>query len=125
MRIAIAAVLAVVTMPCAAAWEPVGTSEHSGRTTHYIDRDGMRREGDIRRFRTLNDRAAAAPSGMRSWISVDEYNCRTQETRMIRYEAYAEPGGKGTPLMVSNVPVPWVAVGPDSFAANVMRAVCK
>ena len=114
-------------VPVHAAWERIEATgqQESGDSTLYVDRKSIEQLETTRRIRQLYDMRSATPSGMRSWISLEEYDCRGKQLRLLEAIAFAEPMAGGKQLGSMNIPLPWMRVTPGTSSERVLQIVCQ
>ncbi|MBT8622534.1 surface-adhesin E family protein [Polynucleobacter paneuropaeus] len=107
-------------------WSKTGFSDE---TTMFIDAKTIKKSGNLVRVTELMNLplGAKSPDGKVSYKSsktVEEFDCKKQTTRTIKFSWYSDEMGKGKQVYKDDHSYPFEKIEPKSLIASVQRAVC-
>lgn len=94
----------------------------------FVDLETVRRTGSVVRVAELMDFQRWLPfSGVHvlSIRWVNDYDCVNRQTRVVSYEAFGEPMGRGVFKIAGAESVDWAPVPAGSLASNVWELLCR
>jgi hypothetical protein len=109
-----------------AEWKKTGFSDE---TTMFIDAKTIKKSGNLVRVTELMNLplGAKSPDGKVSYKSsktVEEFDCKKQTARTLRFTWYSDEMGKGKQVYKDDHSYPFEKIEPKSLIASVQRAVC-
>lgn len=122
MRLLVCLLLAVVATAARADWEKISEND---TVTFYVDFATIRKDGDLRRVSSLSDLKKKDPAGQLSQQTLDEYDCKGKQSRILSWTGHAESMGKGVALLSFIKPTNWSRVAPGSIEATMLEMVCS
>jgi len=90
----------------------------------YIDPATMRKIGNLRRVRVIQDLSKKGPGGEMSRRVFWEYDCVEARYRGLSATSYAGPLASGQVLKSVETPGSWVDVAPETVDALILKTVC-
>jgi hypothetical protein len=104
-----------------------------GNSKHFLDLETVKATGTTVRAWLLSDYLEDVPlrggnGKYRSYKSLNEYNCATEQIRVLAYSASSGQMGAGTVVssdMDSSKPGAWNETAPESIAQGGLVAVCQ
>jgi hypothetical protein len=123
MRVALAILLLFAITPAWADWVKVG--EDAGAVI-YVDPASLKIAGDIRRVTTLNDVKWQQGSGVNSFQTLDDFDCKRFRRRTVFRFDYSGQMGTGK-VLASGPPIvndTFTDINPYTPAAYELEYVC-
>lgn len=90
----------------------------------YIDPATMRKIGNLRRVRVIQDLRKKGPAGEMSRRVFWEYDCAEARYRGLSMTSYAGPLGSGQVLGSVDTAGSWFDIVPDTIDAIILKTVC-
>ena len=113
--------------PVYAAWELVSGDDEAGLTV-YVDRDTIRRKGNLVKMWQLYDYKTVQAVAGDSLLSIqrhNEYDCTEERTRMLAYRWFSSNMGKGRVVYKTAEEQPWAPVVPRSIDQTLWKVACS
>ena len=113
--------------PVYAAWELVSGDDEAGLTV-YVDRDTIRRKGNLVKMWQLYDYKTVQAVAGDSLLSIqrhNEYDCTEERTRMLAYTWFSSNMGKGRVVYKTAEEQPWAPVVPRSIDQTLWKVACS
>lgn len=115
--------LLVVCCSASAEWVIVSTSDSA---VFFVDKDKIRRQGNIRRYWVLSNFLTEQKNGAWSWRSLDEINCKEETQRLIEMSMHTETWAKGETISIAkNNDQGWDQIPPGTVIENISKFVCS
>ena len=109
-----------------AEWELV-SGDDSSKLTVYVDRDTIRRQGNLVKMWQLYDYKTVqtvAGDSLLSFQRHNEYNCTEPRTRMLAYTWFSSNMGRGRVVYKTAEEQPWEQIIPRSIEQTLWRVAC-
>lgn len=93
----------------------------------YIDRDSIRRTGDVVQAWVLDDLKAPHKRGLSTFLSVralEEHDCSKERFRLVAIEQFAGNMGTGDSIYKKSGESGWAPVPRGTMAQSVWKFVC-
>jgi hypothetical protein len=107
-------------------------SPKTGQIHILYDPSSVRREGDIAQVWELDNFEQPQSNALGNYLSAKslrEYNCNTNETRLVSFTVFSENDGKGNIVTSSATTPNWISkpspIEPNSMASIFPPIVCK
>ena len=118
--------LVLSSVPAYAEWELVSGDDEAGLTV-YVDRDTIRRKGNLVKMWQLYDYKTVQTVAGDSLLSVqrqNEYDCMEERTRMLAYTWFSSNMGKGRVVYRAADEQQWEPVVPRSIDRTLWKVAC-
>jgi len=122
MRVMLMLLLLVAATPAAAGLVKMVVTENDDVV--YIDPATIRKFGNLRRVRVIQDLSKKGPGGEMSRRVFWEYDCVEARYRGLAATSYAGPLASGQVLKSVEIPGDWVDVAPETVDALILKTVC-
>lgn len=112
--------------PVRAEWELV-SGDDASKLTVYVDRETIRRQGNLVRMWQLYDYKTVqtvAGDSLLSFERHNEYNCTEPRTRMLAYTWFSSNMGRGRVVYKTAEEQPWERIIPGSIEQTLWRVAC-
>ena len=96
-------------------------TEGADGTVFYIDRDSIKKEGNLIRVWELQDLKAKGPLEEKSRRVLVEYDSKNERRRVLSFSFHGESMGAGVTLKSDQTPGKWTMVAPNTTAAVVFQ----
>ena len=113
--------------PVYAEWELVSGDDEAGLTV-YVDRDTIRRKGNLVKMWQLYDYKTVQTVAGDSLLSIqryNEYDCTEERTRMLAYTWFSSNMGKGRVVYKTADEQQWEPVVPRSIDRALWKVACS
>jgi len=113
--------------PVQAEWELV-SGDDSAKLTVYVDRDTIRRQGDLVKMWQLYDYKTVQTVAGDSLLSIqrhNEYNCTEPRTRMLAYTWFSSNMGRGRVVYKTAEEQQWERIIPRSIDQALWKVACS
>lgn len=117
------ALLFFASLQAKAEWIDVAESE-SG-VIFYVDKETIKKEGNLVKVWVLINYKKAGRSGQLSSKHKQEYDCAKERTRDVSVTGYSRNMGKGDVIATGHYLSEWSEIAPDTVQREVMQFVCK
>jgi len=110
-----------------AEWELVSGND-SVKLTVYVDRDTIRRNGNLVTMWQLHDYKTVQTVAGDSLLSIqrhNEYDCTEPRTRMLAYTWFSSNMGRGRVVYKTSEAQPWTSVVPGSIDQTLWKVACS
>lgn len=114
-------------VPAYAKWELVSGDDEAGLTV-YVDRDSIRRKGNLARMWQLYDYKTVqtvAGDSLLSFQRQNEYDCTEARTRMLTYTWFSSNMGRGRVVYETADEQQWEPVVPRSINHALWKVACS
>jgi hypothetical protein len=118
--------LVLSRVPAYAEWELVSGDDEAGLTV-YVDRDTIRRKGNLVKMWQLYDYKTVQTVAGDSLLSIqrqNEYDCTEERTRMLAYTWFSSNMGKGRVVYRAADEQQWEPVVPRSIDRSLWKVAC-
>jgi hypothetical protein len=122
MRIIVAVLLVLMSVPAWAKWVSVGEGASS---VYYVDTTQIRKEGDLRRMWALEERKRPGTGGEMSRKTQYEFDCKAGTSRIRTVSGYTGGMGGGEVLYNSRGTDKPHPVEPDSLEQRLLKQACS
>jgi len=119
--------LLLSSVPAYAEWELVSGDDEAGLTV-YVDRDSIRRKGNLARMWQLYDYKTVQTVAGDSLLSIqrqNEYDCTDARTRMLTYTWFSSNMGRGRVVYETADEQQWEPVVPRSINHTLWKVACS
>ena len=119
--------LALSSEPVYAEWELVSGDDAAGLTV-YVDRDTIRRKGNLVKMWQLYDYKTVQTVAGDSLLSIqrhNEYDCTEERTRMLAYTWFSSNMGRGRVVYKTADEQQWEPVVPRSIDRTLWKVACS
>ncbi|MEP6959991.1 MAG: surface-adhesin E family protein [Nitrospirota bacterium] len=119
--------LLLSTGPLYAEWELV-SGDDSAKLTVYVDRETIRRQGNLVKMWQLYDYKTVQTVAGDSLLSIqrhNEYNCTELRTRMLAYTWFSSNMGRGRVVYKTADEQQWEPVVPRSIDRSLWKVACS
>ena len=117
-------VCASVAAPDLAKWVKVDAAV-DGSFTYYIDPASIRKDGNLRKVREIQNLNQRDEEGEMSRRLLSEYDCKEERSRILAISSHSEPMAGGVTLLSENYSDDkWSAIPPDSVSETILKRVC-
>lgn len=114
--------LMVVTTSAWAEWINIG---ENGEATIYIDKESIRKEGNLRKVWQFYDLKIKNDKGAMSIRSRIEIDCKNERVRPMSFSAFSEAMLRGTLLAFDDLPDSrWRDAAPNTPAESAVKISC-
>lgn len=113
--------LVLVAVPAWAEWVKVSENKDA---TFYIDPATIRKDGNLRRVREMQDLKTRDNDGEMSLQSLEEYDCKAKRNRTLAFATFSDPKGRGKMLYSTNSSDKWNSIPPSTPALVILNRVC-
>ncbi|OUV99800.1 MAG: hypothetical protein CBD16_07530 [Betaproteobacteria bacterium TMED156] len=96
-------------------------TEGADGTVFYIDRDSIKKEGNLLRVWELQDLKEKGPLDEKSRRVLVEYDCKNERRRVMSFSFHAEQMGAGLTLKGDQTPGKWNLTVPNTTASVVFQ----
>lgn len=113
--------------PVLAEWELV-SGDDSAKLTVYVDRETIRRQGNLVKMWQLYDYKTVQTVAGDSLMSIqrhNEYNCTDPHTRMLAYTWFSSNMGQGRVVYKTAEEQQWAKVIPRSIDQALWKVACS
>ncbi|MGH7183256.1 MAG: surface-adhesin E family protein [Nitrospiraceae bacterium] len=113
--------------PVRAAWELV-SGDDSAKLTVYVDRDTIRRNGNLAQMWQMYDYKTVQTVAGDSLLSIqryNEYDCTGARTRMLTYTWFSSNMGRGRVVYKTAEEQPWASIVPRSIDQTLLKVACS
>jgi hypothetical protein len=113
--------------PVQAEWELV-SGDDSAKLTVYVDRETIRRQGNLVKMWQLYDYKTVQTVAGDSLLSIqrhNEYNCTEPRTRMLAYTWFSSNMGRGRVVYKTTVEQKWERIIPRSIDQALWKVACN
>ena len=113
--------------PVYAEWELVSGDDAAGLTV-YVDRDTIRRKGNLAKMWQLYDYKTVQTVAGDSLLSIqrhNEYDCTEERTRMLAYTWFSSNMGRGRVVYKTADEQQWEPVVPRSIDRALWKVACS
>ena len=113
--------------PAYAEWELSSGDDEAGLTV-YVDRDTIRRKGNLVKMWQLYDYKTVQTVAGDSLLSIqrhNEYDCTEERTRMLAYTWFSSNMGKGRVVYKTADEQQWEAIVPRSIDRSLWKVACS
>lgn len=113
--------------PVQAEWELV-SGDDSAKLTVYVDRETIRRQGDLVKMWQLYDYKTVQTVAGDSLLSIqrhNEYNCAEPRTRMLAYTWFSSNMGRGRVVYKTAEEQQWERIIPRSIDQTLWKVACS
>lgn len=108
-----------------AEWLKVATTIDNN-SAFYVDSDSIRINGNLRTAWELVNESNPTNQGYKSIKANQEYNCKSNQLRMLYASTHSEMNGKGKTIKVTEgLPSPWQTLPEGSVAAYTRDYICN
>ena len=121
MRIVLCLALALVAAPACAGWLRVGETDNA---TYYLDPVTIRKDGNLRSVREVQDLKQRDKQGVMSRRSLFEYDCKKERSRLLSLSGHSEPMATGRVLFSDDEPEKWSNSEPGTVTATILKFLC-
>ena len=118
--------LVLSSVPAYAEWELVSGDDEAGLTV-YVDRDTIRRKGNLVKMWQLYDYKTVQAVAGDSLLSIkrqNEYDCAEERTRMLAYTWFSSNMGKGRVVFRTADEQQWEPIVPRSIDRALWKVAC-
>ena len=123
MRVALMAMLLLVTVPARAEWVKFAEIE---QTVFYLDPATIQTNGNLRRVWQLRDWKVRNKEGHLSARILREYDCKDARNRILAVTEFAGPMATGTRLRSTGFsPAQWEQIAPNTAGSVMLERVCS
>jgi hypothetical protein len=119
--------LVLSSAPAYAEWELVSGDDEAGLTV-YVDRDTIRRKGNLVKMWQLYDYKTVQTVAGDSLLSIqrqNEYDCTEERTRMLAFTWFSSNMGKGRVVYKTADEQQWEPVVPRSINRALWKVACS
>ncbi len=119
--------LVLSSEPVYAEWELVSGDDAAGLTV-YVDRDTIRRKGNLAKMWQLYDYKTVQAVAGDSLLSIqrhNEYDCTEERTRMLAYTWFSSNMGRGRVVYKTADEQQWEPVVPRSIDRTLWKVACS
>ena len=109
-----------------AEWELV-SGDDSAKLTVYVDRDTIRRDGNLAKMWQLYDYKTVQTVAGDSLLSIqrfNEYDCAGLRTRMLAYTWFSSNMGRGRVVFKTAEEQAWASIVPRSIDQTLWKVAC-
>jgi hypothetical protein len=113
--------------PAHAEWELV-SGDDSAKLTVYVDRETIRRQGNLVKMWQLYDYKTVQTVAGDSLLSIqrhNEYNCTDPRTRMLAYTWFSSNMGQGRVVYKTAEEQQWAPIIPRSIDQALWKVACS
>jgi len=113
--------------PVRAAWELV-SGDDSAKLTVYVDRDTIRRNGNLAMMWQMYDYKTVQTVAGDSLLSIqryNEYDCTGARTRVLTYTWFSSNMGRGRVVYKTAEEQPWASIVPRSIDQTLLKVACS
>lgn len=96
-------------------------TEGADGTVFYIDRDSIKKEGNLLRVWELQDLKDKGPLDEKSRRVLVEYDSKAERRRVLSFSFHVEPMGAGVTVKADQTPGKWTLIVPNTTAAVVFQ----
>jgi len=122
MRTLLITALMLATTTAQGEWFFVGGTD---RVDYYIELKTIRKDADKRQVLELLDLKTPDAHGNRSYLALYEYDCPTQQARVLRSACFDGAMGGGNKTRERTTAGAWLPITPGSAGLAQMRLVCE
>jgi hypothetical protein len=122
LRLVLTVLLMVAAVPARAEWVLNG---ESGIASYYADPSTVRKNGNLRRVWAVIDLKRRDPSGALSYRVLFEYDCKSEEGRILSRSTHAGPMARGDVLVSGDVGSEWHHIPPATPDEGMLRMACR
>ena len=115
--------LAVVSSSAVAEWVLIAEDQEETYAV-YADPATIRKAGNTVKMWILDDHKIAQEPDVISAKSMDEYDCKKKQIRLLFLSAYSGHMGKGETIWIHNERGDWKPTSPDSISGAVLKFAC-
>jgi hypothetical protein len=90
----------------------------------YIDKDTIRKDGNLRKVWSVNNLKQRDKYGGMSYRGRDEFDCKSERKRTLSVSLHSEPMADGKILFDEQGSGEWTDVPPDTPMARILKIVC-
>ncbi len=124
-RILLTLLLAIVGSNAMAEWVEIAKDEKETFTA-YADPSTIRKTDNRVKIWVLTDhKLAQEPDDMKSSISLDEYDCKKKERRLLFLSAYSGHMTEGETIYTYNERSDWLPVPSGSVSEGLLEYACR
>lgn len=116
-------VCASVAAPDLAKWVKVDMTE-DGSATVFIDPASIRKNGNLRKVRVIQDLKHRDEDGVMSRRTRDEYDCKEERYRTLSLSSHSDPMAGAVTLSLDDDPGTWQAIPLGSIGEAILKRVC-
>ena len=123
----LATLLLLSSGPVYAEWE-LASGDDSAKLTVYVDRDTIRRNGNLVKMWQLYDYKTVQTVAGDSLLSIqrhNEYDCTGERTRMLAYTWFSSNMGRGRVVYKTAEEQPWAPVVSRSIDHTLWKVACS
>jgi len=120
-------VLVLSSRPAYAEWKLVSGNDAT-KLTVYVDRDTIRRNGNLATIWQLYDYQTVqtvAGDSLLSFQRHNEYDCTGERTRMLAYTWFSSNMGRGRVVYKTAEAQPWASITPRSIEHTLWKVACS
>ena len=117
----------LISGPVYAEWELTSGDDGAGLTV-YVDRDTIRRKGNLVKMWQLYDYKTVQTVAGDSLLSIqryNEYDCTEERTRMLAYTWFSSNMGRGRVVYKTADEQQWEPVVPRSIDRSLWKVACS
>ncbi len=96
-------------------------TEGADGTTFYIDRDSIKKDGNLLRVWELQDLKEKGPLDEKSRRILVEYDCKNERRRVMSFSFHADQMGAGLTLKSDQTPGKWNLMVPNTTGSVVFQ----
>jgi hypothetical protein len=96
-------------------------TEGADGTVFYIDRDSIKKEGNLLRVWELQDLKDKGPLEEKSRRVLVEYDAKSERRRVLSFSFHIESMGAGVTIKADQTPGKWTLIVPNTTAAVVFQ----
>lgn len=117
-------VCAPVSTPDLAKWVKVDEAE-DGSIAFYIDPDSIRKNGNLRKVRQIQNLKQRDKDGFMSRRMLKEYDCKEERSRTLSLSTHSDPMAGGVTLWSKDYSDnEWSAIPPNTVGETLLKIIC-
>jgi hypothetical protein len=121
MQIVLCLLLALVAAPAWAEWVEMDKNDEA---TFYIDPATIKKTGNFRKVRELQDLKKRQEDGDISRQALKEYDCKEKRSRLLSFSFHSEPMAGGKVLLSTTMNDRWRSIETESAVETLLKHVC-
>jgi hypothetical protein len=121
--IALSVLLLFSSLSWAVNWVSIDSSA-DGEITVYIDRDSIRKDGNLRKAWRIQDLKKRDKDGEMSYRVRAEYDCKNERSRTLAVSTHSEGMASGQILYNASQVGSWIEIPPGTTGDSTLKFVC-